>query len=88
MLIGWTILGALIGWAASQKRGFNPIAGVLGGLLLGPFAILMYFVSGVGGGVATLVKCPHCAESVKAEAQVCRHCRLPLGVPSAKARTV
>ena len=37
----------LIGVAAAQKKGFSIAAGILGGLLLGPLAFLMFFVSGV-----------------------------------------
>jgi len=67
------LLGGLIGDAASQRRGFSPVAGVLGGLLLGPFAVFMFFVSGVTRGDASR-KCPACAEWIKAEAVVCKHC--------------
>jgi phosphotransferase system glucose/maltose/N-acetylglucosamine-specific IIC component len=70
----WALLGALIGISAAQRRGFSVVAGVIGGLLLGPFAFLMYFVSGVTRGDATR-KCPYCAEWIKAEAKVCKHCR-------------
>jgi len=43
----WPVLGALIGVAAAQRNGFNVVGGVLGGLLLGPLAVLMFFVSGI-----------------------------------------
>jgi hypothetical protein len=76
----WALLGALIGISAAQRRGFSVATGVIGGLLLGPLAFLMYFVSGVTRGDATR-KCPYCAEWIKAEAKVCKHCRH--GVPPA-----
>lgn len=72
-LLFWPILGALIGVAAAQRRGFSIAAGVLGGLILGPFAFLMFFVSGVTKDDRH-VKCPHCAEFIKTEAKVCKHC--------------
>jgi hypothetical protein len=68
----WWILGALIGAAASQKRGFSMIGGIVGGVLLGPLAFLLYFVTPSKGDA--LKKCFFCAEWVKPEAQVCKHC--------------
>lgn len=47
--------------------------GVIGGLLLGPLAFLMFAVSGVSRGEKNK-KCPHCAEWIKDEAKVCKHC--------------
>jgi len=73
MILTWGLLGALIGVAAAQKRGFSVIGGVLGGLLLGPLAFLMFFVTGVSGSDRNR-KCPFCAEFIKAEAVVCKHC--------------
>lgn len=77
MLIAWALFGALIGVAAAQRRGFSIAAGILGGLLLGPLAFLMFFISGVSASDRNK-KCPHCAEFVKAEAVVCKHCGGPL----------
>ena len=79
--ISWLLLGALIGVAAAQKRGFSMVAGVLGGLLLGPLAFLMYFVSGLSRGDQNK-KCPHCAEFVKLDAKVCKHCHRDLAAPA------
>jgi hypothetical protein len=72
-LLAWPLIGALIGVSAAQRRGFSVVGGVIGGLLLGPLAFLMYFVSGVSRGDEQ-VKCPHCAEWIKPEAKVCKHC--------------
>lgn len=69
----WWVLGALIGVAAAQRKGFSVVGGVIGGLLLGPLAFLMFFVSGVSSSNERR-KCPHCAEWIKSEAKVCRHC--------------
>lgn len=80
--LAWMLLGALIGVAASQKRGFSMVAGVLGGLLLGPLAFLMYFVSGTSSSDVNK-KCPHCAEFIKADAKVCKHCHRDLALPPA-----
>ena len=76
-LLFWPILGALIGVAAAQRKGFNLAGGILGGLLLGPLAVLMFFVSGVTRSDSRR-KCPFCAEWIKEEAVVCPHCRRDL----------
>lgn len=72
----WMLLGALIGVAAAQKKGFSVVGGIIGGLLLGPLAVLMFGVSG-GGGQRR--KCPACAEWIRGAATICKHChtRLP-----------
>ena len=80
MFIAWALIGALIGAAAAQKKGFSMVSGVIGGLLLGPLAFLLFFVSGVSASDQNK-KCPHCAEWVKAEATMCKHCHQPLTRP-------
>jgi phosphotransferase system glucose/maltose/N-acetylglucosamine-specific IIC component len=77
MEILWILFGALIGVSASQRRGFGTAAGVIGGMLLGPLAVLMYFVTG------DRIRCPHCAEWVNKKAVICIHCKSAL---SGKAR--
>ena len=77
MEILWLVLGALIGAYAAQRKGFSMLGGVVGGALLGPLALLMFFVSGIGKGDKQK-KCPACAEWIKAEATVCRHCKTPV----------
>ena len=57
-----------IGVTAAQKRGFSVVMGVIGGFLLGPLCFLMFFVTD------KRPKCPQCAEAVKPEARVCKHC--------------
>jgi hypothetical protein len=76
VLVFW-LMGALIGVAAAQKRGFSVAAGVIGGLLLGPLAFLMFFISGVTR-TDQRRKCPQCAEFGKAEARLCKHCHRTL----------
>jgi len=88
MILVWPLVGALIGVLASQKRGFHLAVGILGGLLLGPLAFLMFFVSGITGKDDRMVKCPHCAEFIKAEAKVCKHCGRDVAVAAPRARQV
>jgi len=81
MFFGWALLGALIGVAAAQRKGFSMAGGIIGGLLLGPFAFLMFFMSGITREDANRKKCPHCAEWVKGDAKVCKHCHRDLAMP-------
>jgi hypothetical protein len=64
MLIAWASIGALVGVAASQKKG-SRWRGALGSL-----SFLLFFVSGITkSDDASQVKCPSCAEFIKAEAK-------------------
>jgi hypothetical protein len=73
-LLFWPLLGAAIGAYAAQKKGFSTVGGVIGGILLGPLAFLLFFVSGVVSSGEQQRKCPYCAEWVRPEATVCKHC--------------
>jgi hypothetical protein len=64
----WLVLGILVGIAAAQRKGFSPIAGAIGGMLLGILSPLLYLVS------ADRQKCPYCASWIDKTASVCRHC--------------
>ena len=70
----WALIGAIIGIAAAQRRGFSTAAGFVGGLLLGPLAFLMFFVS----QVSHRRTCPYCAEPIQDRAVVCKHCHRDL----------
>jgi hypothetical protein len=75
MLIAWGLFGAVIGALAGVRRGFSPILGAVAGAVLGLFAPLLFLVSGVAtAGDLNRRKCPHCAEFIKPEANVCKHC--------------
>lgn len=68
-ILFWVLFGALIGVAAAKKRGLGTTAGVLGGMLLGPLAVLMFFASG------DKKKCPECDEWISKKAKTCPHCK-------------
>ncbi len=77
MLIFWPIIGALFGALAAQKRGFSVAGGILAGLILGPFACLLFLCKGIFSSSESRA-CPFCAERVKPKAIVCPHCRKDL----------
>jgi hypothetical protein len=74
MFFGWILLGALIGVIAAKKRGLGTASGVIGGMLLGPLAVLMFFVSG------DKKRCPECDEWISKKAKTCPLCQTKVGV--------
>lgn len=73
LVLLFAIIGAMIGLAAASRNGFNPGIAALGGVLLGPFALLM-----LASKSTTRRQCPTCAEWVRVEASVCRYCQREL----------
>ncbi len=69
----WALIGALIGGSAAKKRGLGTASGVVGGMLLGPLAVLMFFVSG------DRKRCPECDEWISKKAKNFPHCKSQLG---------
>jgi hypothetical protein len=64
----WLFFG-LLGAYFGQKKGINTGLAFVAGILLGPLSFLMLFVSSEGK------KCPQCAEMVKKDAVICKHCQ-------------
>jgi hypothetical protein len=83
VLIAIPIFGGLGAWVASAKHRSNIEGGVLGGLL-GPFGVIIEALlpsqsapappTAVTASPELTRKCPDCAETIKAEARVCRFC--------------
>ena len=67
------VLGAIIGYAAAQHRGYSPIVGIVAGAWLGLFAFLLFLIDGVVRANERL-RCQLCQEWMKPEATVCPHC--------------
>jgi len=74
--IVFILLFGLIGSMAASVRGWHPAMGFLAGALLGPFALLLFFVSGVShrDRKQPMKVCSQCAEQVQPAAKVCRFC--------------
>lgn len=62
------LVGALIGVLAAQRKGFSLTVGVLGGVLLGPFAVLLFLVP------RRHRRCPSCVAWIPRSAATCQHC--------------
>ena len=80
IIMFWIICGAVAAMIASSKGG-SGVLGFIVGLLLGPLGIVAAFFLGgeeqkaakeLEAGIAK--KCPRCAELVKPDALVCKHC--------------
>ena len=73
-LLFWVGLGASVGYVAAQRRGFSLAIGVVAGLVLGPLALVLFFVPLWDSQSVHLQACPYCAKRVPSDARVCTHC--------------
>jgi hypothetical protein len=74
-LVLWCGLWGVVGLCAANARGWNAVVGFIAGAVLGPLALLLFFVSGVTRKPSAPMKvCSQCAEQVQPAAKVCRFC--------------
>ena len=75
-IIIYIFLVALIGWWA-KSLGRDVFLCVLGAIFLSPLGIGIYLALS-GPSMSSNRKCPKCAEIVKKEALICKHCHSEL----------
>ena len=73
-LLIWVGFGAVVGYLAAHRRGFSQTTGVVAGLVLGPFAVALFYIPLSISTTGRQQKCPYCAGRVAADRRVCRHC--------------
>lgn len=72
-LLAWICFGIACAKIAASK-GRDAVGWFFLGALLGPFGLIFALLAGKEGAAKGERKCPFCAEFIKAEARVCKHC--------------
>ncbi|MBA2435711.1 MAG: zinc ribbon domain-containing protein [Pyrinomonadaceae bacterium] len=73
IILFWAIVGGFVGALIGQRKGRTGEGAVLG-LILGPIGWLVVALGPDYKTAQESRKCPFCAELVKKEANVCKHC--------------
>ena len=74
MILLGLVIGGAIGYLASHRPGLSAAKCVTAGILLGPFAVALFFLPS-DSSTPQQQRCPYCARQVMARARVCPHCR-------------
>ncbi len=70
----WHIFGCLIGYAASRRRGYEAVHGIVAGGIFGPIlGIALFLVDGIVLA-GPQRNCRHCERTINAASTVCRKC--------------
>lgn len=80
LFLFWVLCGIAAAMVASSK-GRSAAGWFFLGLILGPFGLIFALISGKEGPADGERKCPFCAEFIKKEAVVCKHCGRDLPAP-------
>lgn len=95
--MGWVALWVVCGLIAAviyQNKGRSWIVGLLAGVIFGPLGVIFAAITSTdqagkdrqalsSGGA---VKCPHCAELIRSDAKVCKHCQRDVAVVEQSAK--
>lgn len=73
-IIGWMILGSIGGFLLADYKGRNTTIWTILGMTLGLLALIVLVILPKATNGKRYVKCLSCAETVRAEAKVCRYC--------------
>jgi hypothetical protein len=72
-----TLVFGIVAALIAHGKGRNSLGWFLTGLFIGPFALIVAFLTPVERE-GMYVKCPLCREVIRSDALSCRHCRAPL----------
>ena len=85
MRFEYLIVSLIMGFVASSiysSKGRNPVSGFIAGFLFGPLGIMFALFLSLDGDAlihqrikqGELKLCPYCAEPIRAQAVICKHC--------------